>query len=123
MTTNSRGRRTARLVLATCAVAASGLAGEVVWRTLVNAHYRTQLAAFDEALFVLTDDGALYGLRPGAEVPHTIPNPAGPPTEVTYRVNVDGLRAHPVWPPPQNGAQRLLFIGDSFTFGTGAQDG
>src|SRR5262245_30321968 len=115
MTMNSRGRRTARFVLAACALAASLLAGEIAWRMLVNAHYRAQLAAFDEALYVATDDGALYGPRPGAEVASTIPNPAGPPTHVTYRVNADGFRVHPVWPPPQNGAQRLLFVGDSFT--------
>lgn len=50
---------------------------------------------------------------------NVVPKYFGP---VTYTVNEDGFRGRPVAIPKPAGTRRVLFLGDSFTFGWGVND-
>jgi len=118
-------RRILLLAIGALSAASSLLGAEWIWRRAVRASHRAERAAFRLPMFAVVDGPALYGLAPGLDATQQIPDPAGgPTTAVRYRVNQDALRHHAVWPPPEPAdAPRLLFVGDSYTFGTAVGDG
>jgi lysophospholipase L1-like esterase len=126
MLRSSRGRRwLLGLLVSLSTVVALGL-GEILHRAAAWARYRAQVAAFVDPMFELrADRDYVYVLRRGLDQPVTIADPAGgPPTQCRYTTNQDRLRTHAEWPPSRApGMQRVLCIGDSYTFGLGVQDG
>jgi lysophospholipase L1-like esterase len=127
-------RRLLQLTMLFSSLGVTFLAGEQVWRAAVRARHAADMAAIGAgmdagapglALFELTADERLYGLRRGLDHTETIVDPAGgPPTTVRYRVLPDGVRAHASWPPPEGDAvRRVLFVGDSYTFGSAVAEG
>ena len=123
-----------RAALVAVSLGVAFLVGEPVWRAIVSARYAADREAFaarsaagapEVAMFELTAGDELYGLRRGCERTETIADPAGgPPTTVRYRILDDGVRAHPQWPPPAGAdTSRLMFVGDSYTFGSAVGEG
>ena len=60
-----------------------------------------------------------YRLQPNTSRANTIPGPAG--RTWRYRINADGVRGEAL-PPPHPTRKRILFLGDSYTFGWGVDD-
>jgi lysophospholipase L1-like esterase len=128
-------RRLLQLTMLAVSLALAFLVAEQLWRAAVRARFAADQAAIAAgmaagapalALFELTNGDELYGLRRGLDHTETIRDPAGgPSTTVRYRVLADGVRAHATWPPPSaaDGAARVLFVGDSYTFGSAVAEG
>ena len=58
-----------------------------------------------------------WSLVPGARIAHNHPD-----FRVSYTVNADGHRGEPAPVPALAGQRRVLWLGDSYTFGYGAND-
>ncbi|MFY9342640.1 MAG: GDSL-type esterase/lipase family protein [Planctomycetota bacterium] len=120
-----RVRRCFQIVTLLGSLAVCSALGEWLWRAAVHDRYRRDRELFSERLYELVDSGAIYDLRPDADVTETIADPqGGPPTVVRYRTNAERMPVHATWPPPRDAnVRRVLFVGDSYTFGSAIAEG
>ncbi|HEX6812749.1 MAG TPA: GDSL-type esterase/lipase family protein [Planctomycetota bacterium] len=122
----SRLRPVLRVLLLVGSAGVSLGVSELIWRGVAEADYRTQLQQFDQGhIASKPDEPWLYELNPNLDYKEKIPQPEGhPPLEVRYRTNAAGFRHHEAWPPRMDDqAVRILFLGDSYTFGCAVEEG
>lgn len=121
----TRGRATAFL-LAAAAVTAFAL--EAVTRIRLQRGFEAVATLSIERLPMASlapGSPLVHRLRPGAQgamdgpTTNVVPRHFGP---VTYTVNDDGFRGRPATVPKPAGVRRVMFLGDSFTFGWGVND-
>jgi lysophospholipase L1-like esterase len=120
------GPLSARWLLLAASVVIACALGEFGYRQIVRAQYRAQVAAFRDELVELAPGHAyVYRSKPDLVWREEVKDPAGgPPAVFRYTTNHDGWRTHREWPPSERpGAQRILFLGDSYTWGIAVQDG
>jgi lysophospholipase L1-like esterase len=118
-------RRIARTVLLLASIGGSLALAELAWRRIAEMEFRRQATGFTVDLFAAEPESPwIFGLRPNLDVTKTVKNTTGGPDTVTrYRINAEGFRHHAEWPPRMDAnAVRILFVGDSFTFGSCVED-
>ncbi len=111
--------RSRRLPLMAALAVALGLGAGVVIAEVGLRWQRSAAETFgtmDPGLFAY-DPGLGWTLVPGAQINHVHPDFA-----VTYTVNANGHRGTRAPAPPGPDIRRIVWLGDSYTFGLGAND-
>ncbi|MGK0156323.1 MAG: hypothetical protein ACI9SE_003291 [Neolewinella sp.] len=118
-------RRLLQIALLLTSVAVCFAIGEWLWRAAVRAGQAAEDLAFSEKLYERVPGGELYALKANLDVVETFIDEGGaPPLTMRVRTNEQRLRRHVLWPPPpKEAAVRVLFVGDSYTFGLLVPDG
>ncbi|HLQ38420.1 MAG TPA: GDSL-type esterase/lipase family protein [Planctomycetota bacterium] len=120
-----RQTRGKRWLLLGLALGVAACLGEVAQRLVARARYRAQVRAFASDLLELAAGKPyFFRLKPDLDLQVTIADPSGQaPTVCRYTTGHDRLRSRPPSSPAGTAAASVLFVGDSYTFGTGVQDG
>ncbi len=98
--------------------------GEWALRVLLDGRHRAAVASFEHAFYELAPDGGyLYRLKPGLRLPMTILQPDGSMLNWSINTDAQGCRG-PDLDISQLGSttKRILFVGDSYTFGYAAEE-
>lgn len=121
-------RSSHRLVKVGLLLASAGIClalAEWVWRAVARAGQESMDLAFSEKLYERVPGEELYALKRNLDLMETFTDPDGsPPLTMHVRTNAERMRRHEVWPPPdKTDLRRVLFVGDSYTFGLLVPDG
>jgi lysophospholipase L1-like esterase len=123
---NAKSSFAARMLLSLCAAALTLMAVEAVMRIIDLPKF--PMPHTDPIRFVFTDrmtsNGVFYLNQPGRITFRYDSNPRGyfdAMNEVHHDVNPSGFRG-PAIKPKQENTSRLVFLGDSFTFGEGVRN-
>jgi hypothetical protein len=110
----------ASITLTLVATTISFVSVELVYRAVLKARYRAQVAAFTSETWQLVPDSPLIFRLPASHDGRARMLSAD--EYVPYRTNADGFRDAPRGAKRQ-GVPRVLVLGDSYTFGWGIVDG
>lgn len=93
------------------------LAAEYVFRTFKEFQWRRAVKYHQHELYTMLPDNPLeYGLHPGVSRENRVPDSG---LTWSYRINADGFRGDDF--DVESGRRRVLFVGDSYTFGWGVE--
>jgi len=110
------------LVLALLSGALALAASEAACRLWLDHSYRQQRMEWKSPLYeLLAGSPREYRLLPGAHAVEVIPE-AEPPYQWSYRINAWGFRGREISEAKPPGVRRVVFLGDSYTFGWGVDD-
>ncbi|MDB4476552.1 SGNH/GDSL hydrolase family protein [bacterium] len=103
------------LALLTASLLIGLMIAELFFRFFKNQEWQAEKNRWDHALYMMLENNSLeYSLRPGVSRENKIPDSE---TIWHYRINSDGFRDNEF--STKDARQRVLFIGDSYTFGWG----
>lgn len=117
--------RLLQIGLLTASAAVCFVIAEWLWGAAVRASQTADDLVFEEKLYDRVPGDELYALKQNLDVVETfVAKKGAPPLTMRVRTNNERLRRHVTWPPPQRSERRrVLFVGDSYTFGLLVPDG
>ncbi|MDD5084673.1 MAG: SGNH/GDSL hydrolase family protein [Candidatus Omnitrophica bacterium] len=94
---------------------------ELSYRSYLNLRYERKISKFKHPLFKIERGGILeMSMMPNTQRANKIKE--GQEATWTYTTNADGYRGRDVAHQKEKGIKRIVFLGDSYTFGWGVND-
>jgi len=109
------------LLLLTLSIVTGLFIGEFCYRFYLKARYEKQVSRWDHPLLKIEPNSMIeYSMRPNTQRENRIS--IGQGDTWIYTINSDGFRGRDISRKKNSNVKRILFLGDSYTFGWGIND-